>query len=127
MNKMFIVRGLPGSGKNTLADCFGTKVVSADDYFVDSNGQYNFDATKLKAAHRYCYGKVKSIVDVEEDVAVANTFTQLWEMEPYLELAKERGYMVFTLVVENRHGGVNVHDVPELNIARMRNRFQVEL
>jgi hypothetical protein len=58
---------------------------------------------------------------------VSNTFTQEWEMQPYYDLAKEYGYMVFSIIVENRHGGKNVHNVPEDKINQMRDRFQVKL
>jgi hypothetical protein len=48
-------------------------------------------------------------------------------MEPYFTLAKEYGYTVFTIVVENRHGGTNVHNVPEDKIEQMKNRFSIKL
>jgi hypothetical protein len=60
-------------------------------------------------------------------IAVSNTSTQEWEMEPYFNMAKEYGYTVFTIVVENRHGGVNVHNVPENIIDNMKNRFEIKL
>jgi 50S ribosomal subunit-associated GTPase HflX len=62
-----------------------------------------------------------------QKIAVSNTFTQEWEMEPYFELAKTYGYKVFSIVVENRHGGVNDHNVPEEKIEEMKNRFQIKL
>jgi len=60
-------------------------------------------------------------------IAVANTFTQEWEMKAYYDLAKEYGYTVFSLVVENRHNGVNVHNVPEEVLESMKNRFELKL
>jgi hypothetical protein len=60
-------------------------------------------------------------------VAVSNTFTQEWEMKPYFELAKKYGYKVFSLIVENRHGGVNQHNVPEDKIEQMKTRFELKL
>jgi hypothetical protein len=48
-------------------------------------------------------------------------------MEPYFELAKKYGYIVFTIIVENRHGGVNQHGVPEKTIQAMKDRFQIKL
>ena len=67
----------------------------------------------------------KTIGDLR--ITVSNTFTQEWEMEPYVEMAKEYGFKVFTLIVENRHGGVNQHEVPEDKIELMKNRFEVKL
>ena len=60
-------------------------------------------------------------------IVVSNTFTQEWEMKPYFELAEKYGYMVFTIIVENRHGGVNQHNVPEDKIQLMRDRFEIKL
>jgi hypothetical protein len=60
-------------------------------------------------------------------IVVSNTFTQEWEMEAYYKLAEDYGYVVFSLIVENRHGGINEHGVPEEALDRMRARFEVEL
>lgn len=100
----------------------------ADMYFIDVNGEYNFDSTKLKMAHNWCLIQTqKSMVNDEPKIVVSNTFTQEWEMELYFRLAKENGYRVFTLVVENRHGGVNEHGVPEDKLNQMKNRFEIQL
>jgi hypothetical protein len=62
-----------------------------------------------------------------QKIAVSNTFTQEWEMDAYYELAKQYGYRVFSLIVENRHGGVNEHGVPEDKLELMKTRFEVKL
>ena len=49
------------------------------------------------------------------------------EMEPYFDLAKEYGYRVYSLVVENRHGGKNIHNVPKEKIEEMEGRFSVKI
>jgi predicted kinase len=48
-------------------------------------------------------------------------------MKPYIDMAAEHGYKVFTIVVENRHGGVNEHNVPEQVLENMCNRFEIKL
>lgn len=126
MKKLFIIRGVPGSGKTTFAEAICKKFVSADDYFMSGN-EYKFDITKLESAHRYCYGKTKSIMETDEDVAVNNTFTRNWEMKPYFELAKQFNYMVFSIIVENRHGNKSIHDIPDKIIDNMKNRFNLKL
>ena len=60
-------------------------------------------------------------------VVVSNTFTQEWEMEPYNKLAEKYGYKVFSVIVENRHDGVNTHGVPEDKLEIMKTRFEVKL
>jgi phenolic acid decarboxylase len=62
-----------------------------------------------------------------EKIVVSNTFTQGWEMEPYYKLAESYGYRVFSIIVENRHGGENQHGVPEDKIEEMRVRFEFRL
>ena len=137
--KLFILRGLPGSGKSTLAKILvglGSDflICEADKYFIDENGEYKFDPSKLKEAHEMCRETVEtymkdSLVRSEwyREIVVSNTFTQEWEMQPYFDLAEEYGYTVFCIVLENRHGGKNVHGVPEENIEQMRQRFQFKL
>jgi hypothetical protein len=48
-------------------------------------------------------------------------------MEKYYELAEEYGYKVFSIIVENRHGGINQHGVPAEKLEQMKNRFQIKL
>jgi hypothetical protein len=48
-------------------------------------------------------------------------------MEKYYELAEEYGYKVFSIIVENRHGGINQHGVPVEKLEQMKNRFEVKL
>jgi predicted kinase len=133
---LFLVRGIPGSGKSTFANHNWNEyaVCEADKYFNDKDGGYNFDFTKLKEAHKWCQEMVEtymkdSLVNEQfyREIAVSNTFTQEWEMEHYIELAKKYGYQVFTLIVENRHGGKNIHGVPNDKLEIMRNRFEIKL
>jgi predicted kinase len=130
---LYIVRGVSGAGKSTFAKTLGGTHIEADQYFVDGDGNYKFDGSKIKLAHEYCRLKTKACMAIngdqvsEDKIVVSNTFTQEWEMEPYFTLAKEYGYIVFTIVVENRHGGTNVHNVPEDKIEQMKNRFEVKL
>ena len=126
MKTLFLLRGLPGAGKSTLADSLGIDYVEADMFFMQ-DGEYKFDGTKIKLAHEWCQDRVRKIMELGMSVAVANTFTQEWEMEPYLEMAEEFGYRVNSLIVENRHGGENTHGVPEEALTRMRNRFEIKL
>jgi hypothetical protein len=122
-----LFRGLPGSGKSTAAKLLGCPHFEADMYFM-KDGKYNFDPTKLKMAHNWCQIQTqKAMVDDEPIIAVSNTFTQEWEMETYYDLAKIHGYRVVSMIVENRHGGINEHDCPPEAIERMKNRFEVKL
>ena len=61
------------------------------------------------------------------NIVVSNTFTQEWEMKFYQTIAKKYGYTVYTVIVENRHGGVNKHGVPEDKVDVMRKRMEIKL
>ena len=127
-NTLYIVRGIPGSGKSTLAKTLGGQHYEADMFFIDENGVYNFDFTKIKDAHQWCQGFVKTDMVLEyPKIVVSNTFTQEWEMQPYIDMAKEHNYMVFTIIVENVHGGKNIHNVPDDRIKQMKERFVIRL
>lgn len=130
--ELFLLRGLPGSGKSTLATQLGGSLVEADRYFMHY-GDYKFDASKLKEAHAWCREQVGKWMEVDnagydvDRIVVSNTFTQEWEMKPYYELAEKYGYRVYSIVVENRHGGKNIHNVPDEAIDKMRKRFEIKL
>lgn len=132
MKELFLLRGLPGSGKSTLAKSLGGIHIEADQYFM-VDGEYKFDGSKIKLAHNYCQSQTKAWMGTDSQqvnvdrIVVSNTFTQEWEMEPYYKMAEEHGYRVYCLVVENRHGGVNEHGVPEEKLEQMKNRFEVKL
>lgn len=144
MKELFLLRGIPGSGKSTLAKSLsagsGSAYFEADQFFVDIEGNYNFDASKLRKAHQWCKDQVefgmtkghKNFLPIHGPhplarIVVSNTFTQEWEMKPYYELAEKYGYRVYSLIVENRHGGVNEHGVPEEALQRMEDRFVTKL
>jgi predicted kinase len=132
MKTLILLRGLPGSGKSTLAKMLvGDKEYrhkEADMYFVDSEGNYKFEPSKIKDAHAWCQEEVDFLMRYEHSpVVVSNTFTQEWEMAVYNELAEKYGYRVHSIIVENRHNGVNEHDVPADKLEAMKNRFEIEL
>lgn len=134
MKNLYLLRGLPGSGKSTLARELGNAHFEADSYFME-DGEYKFDPSKLKDAHNWCQGQVEIAMIHNHvtygldnsDIVVSNTFTQGWEMEPYFKLADTYGYRVFSIIVENRHGGQNEHGVPEDKLEIMKNRFELKL
>lgn len=118
MNKLVIIRGIPGSGKTTLAkeSYYDFVLCEADQYFETENG-YEYDRNKIKDAHAFCLDKVKQNLEKGKDVVVANTFVKLWEIEPYLKL----GYP--TKVVETIGEYESIHNVPKDVVERMKNNL----
>jgi predicted kinase len=137
MNKILIlVRGIPGSGKSTFANLIWNNyaICEADKFFYDKDGNYNFDPSKLKQAHAWCQNEVEIKMQDNQnnpqfypEIAVSNTFTQEWEMQAYLDLASKYDYKVFSIIIENRHGGKNLHGVPDDTLKKMKDRFQISL
>jgi predicted kinase len=129
--ELILLRGLPGSGKSTLAkELFSAneyRHFEADMYFVNEDGVYNFDGSKIKAAHEWCQNNVENTMSFGKSIVVSNTFTQEWEMEVYNKLAERYGYRVHSIIVENRHSGVNEHGVPEDKLQAMKDRFEIKL
>ncbi|TGM02358.1 ATP-binding protein [Leptospira jelokensis] len=129
---LLLLRGIPGSGKTTLAKEIsksnGAPILSIDSYFENEKGEYHFDYTKNHLAYKECESKTKDALEKGIPfVIVDNTFTLEWEMKPYEDLAKTFGYLCFVVTVENRHGGKNVHQIPEEQIEKMKAKFKVVL
>lgn len=143
---LYIIRGLPGSGKSTFARQLVGRgnYFEADMYFTDHFGVYRFDPTKLQAAHAWCFSEVQkamesrytqykdnidgfegSYLSCMEPVAVSNTFSQLWEIQPYLDLVKRPEYADWSVcIIEMQNNFENTHGVPTEAIERMRNRWE---
>lgn len=118
---------IPGSGKSTIAAKLSKVVIEADQYFYVYNSlkheiEYNFDPSKLGAAHKWCKDEVERKMDLLPDIAVSNTFTQKWEAAPYVELAKKYGYEVQIITVQSNFQ--NTHGVPQNTIEKMKARWE---
>ena len=128
---LVLVRGVSGSGKSTIAEMLtldkaSAIAVSTDDTFTDPDGSYHFDRASLAYAHEMCRARAEGFLRKGvERVVVHNTFTQTWEMLPFMDMADQFGYRVHTVVVENRHGSESVHDVPAKSLKAQRDRFNV--
>jgi len=129
MKRLWIVRGVPGSGKSTAAHYLanGNPVFSADMWF-ERGGEYKFNPTELGKAHENCRKLTEqAMFGGVSDIFVTNTFTREWEMAEYFKLAEAYGYVAFSLIVENRHGNDNVHGVPSEKVKEMKDRFEIKL
>jgi predicted kinase len=124
---LIIVRGLPGSGKSAFAKLLGRAVCCADDYFT-RKGKYTWSSLTIGTAHYWCRRKCSRFMQAGiSPVIVANTSTIEKEFQSYIDMANIFGYKVFSIVVENRHNGMNSHNVPEEALEKMRKRFEIKL
>lgn len=135
---MIILSGPSGIGKSTLAEKLAkgaakAEIHSADLFFVDGNGDYNFDPRKLSQAHGWCFRGViqalQSYVDGTSEVdliIVDNTNTTIAEISPYVAAAQAFNCDVEIRIIEvpkglreperqtiRRLGARNIHGVPD--------------
>lgn len=121
--KLVLIRGLPGSGKSTMASNMpGFVHLEADMYFTDANGRYNFNRDDLRAAHDWCQRAADEALSSGRNVVISNTFSRKWEMEPYLLIAQRLGAEVE--IVEALGAWQNTHGVPAETIEKMRARWE---
>lgn len=126
-----IMRGISGAGKSTWAkeNCGADAVIcSADSFFVDADGVYQFDFTQLSDAHDACFDKYCEALDAGEYcVVVDNTNTTRAEITPYLMYARRRGYRVRIIHIDTPvdvAAARNVHGVPADGVAAQAARFE---
>ncbi len=120
-----------GAGKSTLARTFqsligfGNSVIVSADYFFIGREWRRED---LPEAHDKCKREfVKALAEGVPLVMVDNTNQTMRDYSFYQDEAKEYGYSVVQLVVENRHGGQPTKPVPEHIVERARARIRGDL
>ena len=128
---LYLIRGCPGAGKSTFAKhLLDIRLVEdvheADAWFLHNNNG-KFDASKLNLAHIACQEWTKMLLKAGKSVAVSNTSTTEKEVEVYRLIAEQCNANFISLIVENRHNGVNIHSVPEEKVQQMKDRFSVKL
>ncbi len=125
--KLIIIRSPSGFGKTTYAHKLLATLPAKSghfeaDMFFMKNGKYEFNPSKLKDAHAWCKANVESYLIQNTDVIVSNTFTQLWEVQPYLDMAKKYGAEVVIYRMTKNYG--NTHGVPEDKVKQMIARME---
>lgn len=143
MITLYIIRGLPGTGKSTLGKTLaGSFSFAADDYFMEGD-EYKFDPSKLKQAHEQCQSHVRQALELlvhargllptldgGSHVAVCNTFSKEWEWRPYAEMAKELGVRYYVINLFDNDTPLetlferNVHGVPRHVFKSMYDRWE---
>lgn len=130
MKTLYIVRGCPGNGKTTLAHKLvdGIAAVAADDMpglYINSEYQQHLQ----KHSHEWCLNEVKKMMEDDlEEIAVHNTFTRIFYIKPYIELANRYGYSVHIIhseaVLTASGRTTDTHNVPADVLVSMRNGWE---
>jgi predicted kinase len=128
---LIILKGVSGSGKSTFANliAYPCCICCADDFFVDKQGNYNFDVTKLGYAHKACQNKFDDAIKdpIITNIVIANTNTKASEYKYYVEQAEKAGLTITYVVLENHHGNQNIHGVPTEVLERQENAIRQNL
>ena len=114
--KMFIMRGVPGSGKSTYAkkllNNFGINIdsnkilkshlLSTDDFFYDENEIYRHDKSKLKKFHQLNESRAEIQMLLKcSPIIIDNTNIDIANFVNYYKLAKSYNYEVEIINPEN--------------------------
>ena len=127
MATLYIVRGVPGTGKSTFAKelvrTYRQPIFhfEADDYFIDDEGNYKFVQANLNKAHQRCFTLTKKGLNAGWDVVVANTFCTQRECQCYIDYAKQNGHEIKVHTMPYEFG--SIHNVPQDVMTRMRTAF----
>lgn len=123
---VIILRGHPGSSKSTFARSIdNARVCSADFFFYNKEGKYQFDASKLHMAHKYCMDTFMNAMKYGDKVVIIdNTNIYKKHYKDYVKIAKENGYEVFQKVMTGNY--TNAHGVPTEKVEQMKQQLQVD-
>mgnify|MGYP000034547703 CR=1 FL=1 len=125
MNELILIRGIPGSGKSEFVSSYLADQavhIETDQFFVGVDGVYRFIPEKLKIAHAWCQVKAEVYLRRGVTVVVSNTFSQQWELQPYIDMAKFQGVKLRVLTVHGDYG--SQHNVPRKSIQKMIDRWE---
>lgn len=123
---LVLVRGLPGSGKSTLArglrDYAAFSHRETDKFFERVDGTYDFNPKLLSTAHAWCQRRAEKSLIFHVNCVVSNTFTQLWEIQPYLDMAAQYEEPVVVVKCVGEYG--SIHNVPATISEKMKARWE---
>src|ERR1035437_5422190 len=116
--EIVLIRGLPGSGKTTMAKKMEGYVHLEADMLLEVSGKYVYNAAKVPKSHDWCVASAKSALENGNNVVVSNTLARLWELQRYIDL----GYPF--RIIEATGRWPNVHGVPQDKIDLMKARWE---
>lgn len=129
------MRGLPGSGKTTLARVIAKNknhVYSTDDFWTED---YEFDYELLELAHNWNQQRaVDALLAGVNNIVIDNTNVDVRSIKPYVDMARKYNYTI-VLVEPNTSfkwdvevlASKNRHNVPIDVIQNMKDKYEHDL
>jgi predicted kinase len=117
VKRLYVMQGVPGSGKSTIADYLGQQLSGfqlSTDMWRYAGGAYEYDPETNKRFHTDCQKAcIIAMQDETPVIIIDNTNITYWQAEPYIIAARIFDYEVQVIRVD-----VNV----EVAIARQLER-----
>lgn len=125
MQKLFLMQGVPGSGKSTQAQQIqavhpGSVICSTDDFHYSEGGC--FQPLNLNYFHSYNQWQAHLYLQEGKTVIVDNTNITRASARPYLEMARALGVEVVVVRCEGQWP--NIHKVLQALVESMRSRLE---
>jgi len=128
MGHLVLVRGLPGIGKSTFAKSLkGYQHFETDKHFTDRFGDYVFDKTKLAEYHKKTQIDTYLHLEYGNNVVVSNTFSQKWEMQPYINISHIYGDAKITIISLRAFSSIRDENIIEKLTARCVHHVPIEV
>jgi predicted kinase len=127
--KVIVMMGLPGSGKSTWSKSVSGRklILSSDNYFTDSDGNYNWTIKEAHKGHEDCLRRFMKVfwpkppsgdpIPGPEVVIIDNTNVRIHDISPYIRIAQAYGCQVEVKYIKTNievAKSRNIHRVPEI-------------
>ena len=133
--KVYILSGIDGAGKTTLARKLvvegtpGAVIVSANDYMTDATGAWEFDPKRLSETHGKCQAAFHTAIKQGTEVIIVNnTNLVASHRDVYVNHALKCGYDVTILVLDvdlDTAAARNVRGVPLHTLEAQKRRLDL--
>lgn len=121
--RLQIIRGLPGSGKTSLAlDRYSHLMRIETDMFFSRSGKYVFTLDLNKKAVKWFNKTVRNMAKTGMDFVVTGVFAAHTErLANTISTGLDYGYEVYVKTLTKNYG--NIHNVPEEHLKSMKEGF----
>lgn len=134
---LIIVRGLPSSGKSTIAKLLIANsgiAICADEYLTTPDGEYCFSKMNFIEAQKMCKKDCELLMhDGVSPIVIHNTMAEAWESKDYFEYAEKFGYQTHVLNLydagcnDQELATRNTHAMPSHLIQKMRQKWNIDI